>query len=198
MLQLATAQLLQVTREARDYATDNPERYYTQVIGILDQVVDTQYFARSVMATYGSTRLYKSLKTEAERETFRNRVIRFTAALKRVWMVKYANVLLRYNAETIALARIESGADRVDRASIKQTIKTDDQQVYVAQYSLRKGSDDSWLIINVIAEGINLGETYRSQFADAVEKHKGDVDYVVEHWADEVAKEDAAVAADKS
>jgi hypothetical protein len=36
----------------------------------------------------------------------------------------------------------------------------------------------------VIVENINLGQTYRSQFAEAVENHKGDIDYVVDHWVE--------------
>jgi len=47
------------------------------------------------------------------------------------------------------------------------------------------------MIANVIVEGVNLGQTYRSQFAEAVEKNKGDVDYVVDHWVELMIQEDA-------
>jgi phospholipid transport system substrate-binding protein len=54
----------------------------------------------------------------------------------------------------------------------------------VIQYSLHKVKDGSWMISNVIVEHVNLGLTYRDQFAESVENHQGDVDYVVDHWID--------------
>jgi phospholipid transport system substrate-binding protein len=193
MLKQATDQLLEISKEAQLYASQEPERYYAAVTGVLDQVMDTQYFARGVMATYASMRLYKSLQTDAERAAFRDRVGRFAIALKRVWMVKYADALLRFHGEKIELARLATGNDSDDRALVEQTIHDEGNQTYLVQYSLRKASDGGWLIINVIVEDINLGETYRSQFAEAVENHKGDVDYVVDHWVELMIHDNAAV-----
>ncbi|MEZ5504022.1 MAG: ABC transporter substrate-binding protein [Halioglobus sp.] len=184
MLKQATSQLLAISSAAREYADTDRERYYREVSAVLDQVMDIQYFARGVMATYASSRLYKSLKTDQEKEAFRDRVEKFAKALKRVWMVKYADALLRADGETIDIERQATGSDNPDRASIKQTVHDREGNTYLIQYSLHKVKDGGWLITNVIVEGVNLGETYRSQFAEAVEKHGGDVDYVVDHWVE--------------
>jgi phospholipid transport system substrate-binding protein len=53
------------------------------------------------------------------------------------------------------------------------------------------------MIANVVVEGVNLGQTYRSQFAEAVENHGGDVDYVVENWV-ELMLHDDSTATDKT
>jgi len=192
MLKQATSQLLAISKAARDYADTDRERYYAEVSAVLDQVMDIQYFARGVMATYASSRLYKSLQTDAERAAFRSRVERFAVALKRVWMVKYADALLRADGESIDIKRVKTGNDDEDHASIEQTVHDREGQTYLIQYSLHRGRDGGWLITNVIVEAVNLGETYRSQFAEAVEKHGGDVDYVVDHWVELMLHSDDA------
>ena len=197
MLQEATAELLVISKAAREYAAQDRERYYAEVTGVIDQVMDMQYFARGVMATYASSRLYNSLPTEAEKAAFRDRVARFAVALKRVWMVKYADALLKADGETIELARINTGNESADRASLQQTIHDRKNQTYLVQYSLIKAKDGGWMIANVIVEGVNLGEIYRSQFAEAVENHRGDVDYVVDHWVELMLHNESAEGQDK-
>jgi phospholipid transport system substrate-binding protein len=184
MLKQATDELLAISKAARAYVDQDRERYYAEVSAVLDQIMDIQYFARGVMATYASARVYKSLQTEAEKAAFRDRLARFAVALKRVWMVKYADALLKADGETIELARAKSGNDGPDRARLDQTITDRENQVYLVQYSLHKAKDGGWLVANAVVEGVNLGETYRSQFAEAVENNKGNVDYVVDNWVD--------------
>jgi len=184
MLKQATDELLAISKAARAYVDQDRERYYAEVSGVLDQIMDIQYFARGVMATYASARVYKSLQTDAEKAAFRDRVARFAVALKRVWMVKYADALLKADGETIELARINTGNDDDDRATLKQTITDRKNQTYLVQYSLHKVKDGGWMVANAVVEGVNLGETYRSQFAEAVENNKGDVDYVVDNWVE--------------
>jgi phospholipid transport system substrate-binding protein len=184
MLEQATNQLLDISRAARAYADTDRERYYEAVSPVLDQVMDIDYFAKGVMATYASARLYKSLQTDAERAAFRERLERFKTALKRVWMVKYADAVLSFKGERIDLAKLDTGDDSPGRRSMEQTVHDEDGKTYVIQYSLHKVKDGSWMISNVIVEHVNLGLTYRDQFAESVENHKGDVDYVVDHWID--------------
>jgi len=197
MLRDATDRLLAVSKEARAYAKDDPERYYAAVDQVLDQVLDIHYFARGVMATYASARLYKSLQTDAERQAFRDRIEHFVTAIKRVFMVKYADALLTFEGERIDLASVPTGYDDPDRASVQQTIYDKDGKTYLVQYSLHRGKDGGWLVYNVIVEDINLGQIYRNQFAEAVENHKGDVDYVVDHWVELMMAHDAAEKAAK-
>jgi len=192
MLKQATDQLLAISKAARDYVDNDRERYYSEVASVLDQVMDINYFARGVMATYASARVYRSLPTEEEKRAFRDRVARFAVALKRVWMVKYADALLKADGERIDLARVNTADGADDRASVNQTITDKKDQTYLVQYSLHKVKDGSWMIANVIVEGVNLGQTYRSQFAEAVENNGGDVDYVVDHWVELMLHEDNA------
>lgn len=184
MLQETTGQLLAVSIEARAYASNDRERYYESVSRILDQVVDISYFARSVMANHASTRLYQSLQTDADRQAFRDRLERFEIAMQRVLMARYADALLGFAGERITLGQAMYSTDDPNRASIEQTIQAADGTTYLVQYSLYRNQDGTWSIRNVIVEDVNLGQIYRSQFAEAVENHRGDVDFVVEHWVE--------------
>jgi phospholipid transport system substrate-binding protein len=47
---------------------------------------------------------------------------------------------------------------------------------------MRKNAAGEWKVSNVIIEGINLGQTYRSQFASAADQNRGDVDKVIAGW----------------
>ena len=39
-----------------------------------------------------------------------------------------------------------------------------------------------WKLINVVLNGINLGKTFRSQFAQAYKQYGGNLDKVIDHW----------------
>ena len=196
MLQAVTDQLLTLSKSARDYAKDDPERYYGEVELIIIDVIDIDYFARGVMATYASSRLYASLKSEPEKAAFRARIEHFTEAMKRVLLVTYANSILSFVGERIDLAEAVPIADRSDKVSLQQTIYDLDGQTYNLQYSLHN-KKDKWLVFNMIVEGVNLGGVYRNQFAEAVEKNKGDLDYVVDHWVELMSKMNEEKAAEE-
>lgn len=193
LLQQATDELLAISKAARDYVDQDRKRYYGEAEKVLDQVIATDYFARGVMATYASARLYRSLATDAEKKAFRERVERFSQALEQVLIAKYADALLAFDGERIDIERIDNGAEAA-KANLMQTIYDKSNQTYKVQYNLHQQKDGSWLISNVIVEGVNLGATYRNQFAEAVEKNRGDVDYVVNHWTELMAP---AAAGDK-
>lgn len=182
MLDQATKQLLDISKEAQTYADTDRERYYAAVSPILDQVMDIDYFAKGVMATYASARLYNSLESEEERAQFKDRLNRFKVALKRVWMVKYSDAVLDFHGAKIDLEKIKSGDESDSRMSMRQIVNDEDGKTYVIQYSLHKTKDGNWMVSNVIVEHVNLGLTYRDQFAESVENHNGDVDYVVDNW----------------
>ncbi len=182
MLKDATDALLTTSKEARSYVSTDHARYYQEVANILNQVINKDYFSRAVMANYGSNRLYNSLQTDAEKQAFNNRIALFSSVMEKVLIEKYADVLLTFNGDRIDISTMTDQNSNPNKARLQQTIYNSNNQHYSVQYSMYKDSQNLWLISNVIVEGINLGETYRSQFSAAVEKNKGDVDYVINNW----------------
>ncbi len=188
MLKQTTDVLLGISTRAKSYVDKDKKRYYKEVEVILNQVIDKEYFARGVMSTYSSARLYNALKTEEEKIAFRNRLNTFADIMQIVLIEKYADVLLLFDGQRIEFESLTLDAPDGSKVNLKQIIHNQNGDSYVIQYNLQKDSAGQWLVYNFIVEGINLGSTYRSQFAEAVEKNKGNVDYVVANWASIVSQ----------
>ena len=182
MLQSATDRILQIVQETKKQASRDPQAYYQKIDAVLSQIVDLEYFTRGVMATYASARRFKTLTTEEEREAFRDRVERFSRLLKDSLMAGYADALLTFDGERISWEPATVKPDQVNDLILTQIIHAESGKQYHVQYRLRKIPDAGWLVQNLIIEGLNLGEAYRNQFANAVEKNQGNVDFVVENW----------------
>jgi len=45
-----------------------------------------------------------------------------------------------------------------------------------------KRKNGNWLISNLTVNGVNVGQSYRSQFSAALESYKNNVDDVITHW----------------
>lgn len=61
---------------------------------------------------------------------------------------------------------------------------TDDGATYILSYSMRRSEDGGWEVRNIIADGVSLGLTYRSQFDDLMSRHQ-DIDQVIKAWPKE-------------
>lgn len=183
VVEQATTQLLAAIDAGRGYYQSEPERFQREVQAVLDPVVDFDAFARGVMGRYASAQRYQALPTQAEKDAFRAQVERFSATFKSALVQTYAGSLLKFGG-----GRIETlpprGAD-LQRASVgvvQHIYGKPDQPPFVVQYTMRKNREGSWKVRNVMIEGINLGQTYRNQFAAAAEASKGNIDQVIDNW----------------
>jgi phospholipid transport system substrate-binding protein len=157
---------------------------------VMSGVVDFDSFARGVMGSYAGAQRFQALKTEQEKAQFRDQIKRFTTTFKHGLIETYAKGLLKFDGqriETLPPRNKQSG----DSVSVVQNIYGGADKPYVVQYSLRKDRDGSWKVRNVVIEGINLGQTYRNQFAAAAEQYRGDIDKVIANWKVEPTTEGA-------
>ena len=148
----------------------------------MDEVVDFQSFARGIMGKYGSRGYYESLKTEAERAQFRERVIRFTDSFKDGLINTYSKGLLGFNGNRIEVLPLADDVDLSGSVGVRQDIYGERAKPYQVVYTLRQGSDGVWKLRNVIIEGLNLGRIYQNQFNAAVKQYNGDIDKVIANW----------------
>jgi len=191
-----TERVLTLAKEAQAYYAKDPERLNKQVDEVMQDVVDFDGFARGVMGTYASEQRYKALKTDAERAAFKARIARFTETFRHGLIETYAKGLLKFNGQRIETVAGRSSVNGVN-ATVVQNIHGDADKPYVIQYTLRKDRSGSWKLRNVIIEGVNLGQTYRNQFASSAEQYRGDIDQVIANWRVEPdVKADAKAAAD--
>ncbi|HEY6530093.1 MAG TPA: ABC transporter substrate-binding protein [Cellvibrionaceae bacterium] len=171
-----------VRKVSADYEKD-PGSFNAQVLAIMDPVVDFDYFARSVMGTYASEARYNSLKTDAEKQAFKANVQRFSDMFKQGLVDTYGKYLFKFNGDKIETLPPRKG-DNINsgQVAVMQNIKTGNNKPFVVQYSMRKNKAGEWKLQNVIVEGINLGQTYRTQFAQVADKYHGDLTAVINNW----------------
>ncbi len=183
VVQQTTEQVLAIIKDAKGYSEKDPGRFKTQVTGVLEKVIDFDNFTRGVMGTYASGQRYKALTSEAEKTAFNEHIQRFNATFKQGLVDTYANGLLNFKGEKIETLPLRKGDDLASGSvTVMQNIFNDSGKPYVIQYSMRRNKNGEWKLQNLIIEGINLGLTYRSQFAASADLNKGDLDKVIANW----------------
>jgi phospholipid transport system substrate-binding protein len=180
LIQKTTEEMLVLIDEAKVYVDEDPDRFYVVVEQLLEPVIDFPRFARSVMAVH-----YKGASAE-QRD-------RFTEGFKWSLVRTYALALTEFNDGSVTIIPAERPPRRPDRASVKQEIRSGGE-IYPVVYSLALTKEGEWRLMNMIINGINMGLTYRSQFASAVKdpQYGGDMDRVIDGWVeslDEIEEE---------
>jgi phospholipid transport system substrate-binding protein len=176
-----TERVVSLAKEAKGYYEKDPQRLNKQVETVMNEVVDFDGFARGVMGTYASDQRFKALKTDQERAEFNTRITKFTEMFRHGLVETYAKGLLKFNGQRIETVSGRSSVTGTN-ATVVQNIFGDADKPYVIQYTLRQAEGGTWKLRNVIIEGVNLGQTYRNQFASAAEQSHGDLDKVIANW----------------
>lgn len=192
IVQQTTEQVIAIIRDGKGYYDKDPVKFNRQVETVLDKVVDFDAFARGVMGPYAGQQRYQALTTEQEKNDFRARIQRFSNTFKQGLIETYAKGLLKFDGQKIETLPPRKGDDVASgKVDVMQNIYGAADKPYVIQYSMRKNREGVWKLQNVIIEGINLGQTYRSQFASAADQYRGDLDKVIANWhvEPEVAKD---------
>jgi phospholipid transport system substrate-binding protein len=176
-------EMLALIEASRPYVKEDPERFYGEVEALLAPVVDFKRFARSVMAVH-----YK-MATPEQRE-------RFADTFKWGLVRTYALALTEFTDGEVVIVPSERPPRSPRRESVKMEIRTKAGDVYPVVYSMALGNDGAWRMGNIIVNGVNIGLTYRSQFASAVQdqRYGGDLDKVIDAWALLLANETPGAA----
>ncbi|MFT3928704.1 MAG: ABC transporter substrate-binding protein [Spongiibacteraceae bacterium] len=183
IVQQTTEQVIAIIRDGKGYYDKDPAKFNKQVETVLDKVVDFEAFARGVMGPYAGQQRYQALTTDQEKTAFRARIQQFSDQFKQGLIQTYAKGLLKFDGQKIETLPPRKGDDVASgKVDVMQNIYGAADKPYVVQYSMRKNREGAWKLQNVIIEGINLGQTYRSQFASAADQYRGDLDKVIANW----------------
>ena len=142
----------------------NPAVLNTIVQENIEPHVDFDGFARGVMGRY--YRQANATQRVAFEKTFRDSLIR-----------TYARGLAAFNNESYTLRPFVPSNDS-SRAMVAMDFKTDKGQTIPINYQLIQ-SGDSWKVRNVQLNGIDIGLTFRNQFASTVSSNRGDLDAAI-------------------
>lgn len=171
VVERVTDKLITVTREEKNLLESDPKAYYGKVKSVLEPVVDFDFIARNVMGPY-----WESASAEQRRqfvETFKNGLVE-----------TYAKGMANYADLKIKVLQPANGSEGERRVGVVQEITGPDGTNRVS-YTMAMNRQGEWKLINMVLNGVNLGKTFRNQFAQAAKQRDGNLDAVIANWSAE-------------
>jgi phospholipid transport system substrate-binding protein len=169
VVEQVTKDLMAVVESEKKLLQTDPDAYYDKVKAVLEPVVDFGFIARNVMGPY-----WESASAEQRRqfvETFKNSLVE-----------TYAKGMANYSDLKIRVLPPEGGASDERRVSVIQEVTGPDGTNRVA-YTMAQNREGEWKLINMVLNGVNLGKTFRNQFAQAAKQRDGNLDAVISNWS---------------
>ncbi len=166
IVEQATVDMLAIVKK-HNAGGKKTDAYYADVQKTLDAVVDFPYIAKAVMRKSAKT------ATPAQME-------KFTTVFKNGLIKTYAKGLANYAESEIKTLPVNMPAD-ARRVSVDQEV-SDKGATHKLSYTLKQSDSGEWKLINVVLNGVNLGESFTSQFDQAMIKNDNNIDKVIETW----------------
>lgn len=140
--------------------------YFKQVEASLDGVVNFPFIAASVMGP-----AYKQATPEQRKA--------FQRVFKDGMVKSLAKGVLGYADSKVTIA----GVNEVNpaRTIVKQEVAVEGA-THKLDYTMRKEKSGEWKLINVVLNGVNLGQSFSGQFKASLKKYNGDIDKVIANW----------------
>jgi phospholipid transport system substrate-binding protein len=142
--------------------------YNKKIEEILDPVVDFPFIARVVMGNHG-------------KEASGEQVQRFAKVFKEGLVSTYARGIAGYVDSEVRLMPPKGDLAGQRRVSVDQEVHNGNE-IHHLSYTMALNNAGEWKVINVVLNGVNLGQSFRSQFTQAMRKHGNDIDKVIDNW----------------
>lgn len=166
-----TTDVVAAVQANKRFYSQNPEAYFSAVDEVVSPYINFERMAYLVMdATY-----YRASTAEQRAkfvETFHDSLVK-----------TYSKGLLTVDQPEFRVLPVEA-PESTQTVTVKQLLKAGSSEFHL-DYSMRRESDGRWLLVNVVIDGINLGSTFRNQFAQSARKFGGNLDLVIESWSTE-------------
>ena len=154
--------------KTKELSKTSDDVYFQQVEQVLDGVVNFQFIAGAVMG-----REVFEQATPAQRSAF--------LKVFRSGLVKsYAKGIAGYADSKVKLLGVIQDRKNANRVVVQQEV-SDKGTSHKLDYTMVQGKD-GWRLINVVLNGVNLGQSFSGQFKAAFKKQGGDLDKVVANW----------------
>ena len=160
--------MVQVLIENKDLFSKDREAYEDKIKEILDPMIDFRRVAASVMG-----KKYYQASSPKQRKDF-------VAIFRNSLLDTYAETLAQWGDQSINTLPGEGDWSGLKSIEVKQMLDTGSSK-YPISYKLRK-SDDQWMIVNIIVNGVNLGLTFRNQFQALANNHDGNIEVILMNW----------------
>jgi phospholipid transport system substrate-binding protein len=168
LLEKATnATLEKIVKDKEKYKKD-PQALFKLVEENIQPFVDTESIAKRVMGQY-----YRTATAEQRTE--------FVRVFKQSLFRTYAKGLTSYENQKVEFKPYKPGPDP-KKAQVDMNVYSKAGQVFPVNLQLQLDKQGAWKVQNILIEGINLGLTFRNQFASAVESSNGDIAKAIANW----------------
>jgi len=163
---ISTELTTRLVKERAAYQKD-PQLLLTIVQQNIEPYVDFDNFAKGVMGQF-----YRQA-TDKQRADF---TVQFKQSLIRT----YANGLGAYENQKFTVKPYVAGEDP-KKAQVDMEIQSNNGVIPVT-YQMVLNTQGQWKVRNLILNGINLGLTFRNQFASTVEANRGNLDKAIANF----------------
>ena len=161
----------------REALKADPDKAKALVREELADLVDFKRITRMVMGDYFGP-------------SSKEQKYRFLDVFKNSLINTYASGITLYDGQKIETLPMQDGDRKGDYARVRMEVKTNSGQVVPIYYTLFL-RDDQWKVINVYVNGLDLRDTFKSQFAQGMQQYN-DIDKVIDNWSAD-AKIDAGI-----
>ena len=147
---------------------EDPEEFINAISLSLQPLVDFKRISRNVMGKY-----YKDAnKTQIEK---------FNKVFKSTLLNSYSKTLAEFKDERIIVSKETKKSSKGNREKVFLQIFTS-TKVYPATYDMYLNDQGQWKLINIVINGVNLGQAFRNQFYSLMKSESNDIDLVIEKW----------------
>ena len=160
--------MVQVLIENKDLFSKDREAYENKIKEIFDPMIDFRRVAASVMGK----KYYQASSPQQRRD--------FVAIFRNSLLDTYSETLAHWGDQSIITISGESDWSGLKTIEVKQMLDTGSSK-YPISYKLRK-SNNQWMIVNIIVNGVNLGLTFRNQFQALANNHDGNIEIILKNW----------------
>ena len=161
-----------VLKENKSLFLEDRHLYEQKIKEIFEPMIDF----RRVAATVMGKKYYLASSKEQRAE--------FVVIFKDSLLDTYAETLAQWENQTITTIfpkNMEIQTNNMKNIEVQQTLNTGSSK-YPISYKLRKNKDNSWSIVNIIVNGVNLGLTFRNQFQALAIKNNGNIESTLNGW----------------
>ena len=167
-IEVNAQKMVLILRNENHLFKTEPKVFKNKIKVIFEPMIDFNRVSASVMGKSS----YLNASSE-QRELF-------ISVFKESLLDTYAETLAQWNDAIIETDHGYSGAGG-KIISVRQYLKTSNEK-YPIIYKLRKYKDGSHKIVNIIINGINLGQTFHNQFQSLALEFDNDIDLIILKW----------------
>jgi phospholipid transport system substrate-binding protein len=167
LVEESIGKLTPLFNEAQNFYKEDPERLHSSIADVLGTFFDFDAFARGVMG------IHFAASSDTQRKSF-------SVLLKQNLAQTFANGLMGLGEYSLEIDPAKQTKPK--KASVRMNITTGENANHELSYSLAQNQEGFWRVRNVVFDGVNLGLTFRNQFASQVTAETGDIENVINNW----------------